>query len=67
VLALPVWDDLKDVLIYGRRPRVRVYSKARDYDRVRIMLHHKKDVTAGAFNNMLQRAWYAYLDTEEGR
>jgi len=67
VLALPVWDDLKDVLIYGRRPRVRVYSKARDYDRVRIMLHHKKDVTGGAFNNMLQQAWYAYLDTEEGR
>ena len=66
-LALPLWDELKDVLIYGRRPRVRVYTKAREYDRVRIMLHHKKDVTGGAFRDMLQRAWHAYLDREEGR
>jgi len=61
-LALPAWNDLKEVLIYGRRPRVRVYTNARAHDRLRIMLHHQQDVTGAEFKAMLQRAWHAYVN-----
>ncbi len=61
-LALPPWDELKDVLLYGRRPRVRVYTNARAYDRLRITLHHRQDVGTPAFRDMLGRAWHAYIN-----
>ena len=63
-LALPPWDDLRDVRLYGRRPRVRVYTNARAYDRLRIMLHHQSDVTGAAFAEMLQRAWDSRIAEE---
>jgi ABC-type glutathione transport system ATPase component len=65
-IDLPRWNDLKDVHVYGRKPRVRVYTAARHHDNVGVMLHHKKDVTGREFRRMLEKAWAGYMKMEGG-
>ncbi|MFP3904647.1 MAG: excinuclease ABC subunit A, partial [Armatimonadota bacterium] len=64
-LNLPVWNDLPDLPHYGKTARVRVYTNARDYDRVRILLHYPEEVNADAFREMLQTGWSAHLKRVE--
>ncbi len=63
-INLPAWSDLKDVQVYGRQRRVRVYTAARHHDNVGVMLHHRRDVAGAEFRRMLEEAWAGYMKME---
>ena len=59
-LALPSWDDVEQVPIFGRGSRVRIRTRTCDYDRIAIQAHFESDVTSEAFRRFLTRAWDEY-------
>lgn len=63
-LALPPWKDVRDVLLFQRGSRAKVYTGPRKYDRVCVALHHKHDVTTAAFRDFIERAWHGYMNWE---
>ena len=59
-LALPTWDEIEGLPIYGRGSRVRVHTRAKHYDRVTVQVHFKKDVAGESFRAFLGEAWKGY-------
>ena len=59
-LGLPPWDEIEGLLHYGRGARVRIGTRARNYDRVYVQAHFKKDLTTPAFRRFLKQAWKAH-------
>ncbi|MEA3403718.1 MAG: excinuclease ABC subunit UvrA [Armatimonadota bacterium] len=55
-LALPTWNELEEVQRYGKRPRVRLQTRSRDYDLITIWGFYEDEVRSQAFQEMVRRA-----------
>ncbi len=55
-LGLPTWNEIEGLPRYGRRPRVRVYTRARSYDLITIWGFFEAEVRTDAFREMVVRA-----------
>jgi excinuclease ABC subunit A len=60
-LDLAPWDQVEGLRYHGRGRRVRLYTGARDHDRIHIQAHFERDVTSEGFERFLKRAWEAAL------
>ena len=59
-LALPTWNEIEDLPKYGEGARVRVHTRAADYDRVALQIHQIEDVTSREFKQFLAACYEAY-------
>jgi len=59
-LALPTWNEIEDLPKYGEGSRVRVHTRAADYDRVALQIHQTQDLTSGEFKRFLAACYEGY-------
>jgi len=60
-LSLPTWNDIEDLPKYGEGARVRVHTRAADYDRVALQIHELRDLQSRAFAQFLDTCYQGYL------
>jgi len=58
---LPTWNDIEDLPKYGEGARVRVHTRAADYDRVALQIHELRDLQSRAFAQFLDTCYQGYL------
>ena len=59
-LRLPVWDDVKELQVYGKWPRVRVNTRHPQWDRVAIFAWCKQELDTPAFREFLAQSYREY-------
>ncbi len=55
-LKLPTWDEIDDLPRYGKRPRVRINTRSRDYDLITVWGFFEHEICSQAFRQMVERA-----------
>ncbi|MFW6156039.1 MAG: hypothetical protein ACOC7J_01865, partial [Armatimonadota bacterium] len=55
-LALPTWDEIDGLPKYGKGSRVRVSTRARDYDLITVWGFSEDEIRREAFRSMVARA-----------
>jgi excinuclease ABC subunit A len=55
-LGLPTWNEIEGLPRYGRSPRVRVYTRARDYDLVTVLGFYEAEIRTEAFRELVRGA-----------
>jgi len=59
-LALPTWNEIKDLPKYGEGARVRVHTRAADYDRISLQIFSADDLRQPEFSRFLQACYEGY-------
>lgn len=60
-LAWPTWNEIEGLPHYGEGARVRVYTRAADYDRVALQAYARQEVQSDTFCRFLNDFYQAYL------
>ncbi|MBC7287255.1 MAG: excinuclease ABC subunit A, partial [Armatimonadetes bacterium] len=63
-LGLRPWRELQDIPFWSDAPRVRVYTKQRDYDRVVVRIVSAAEIT-DELAAVIRDAWHSYLRLAE--
>ncbi|MFO0974435.1 MAG: hypothetical protein U1A27_13490 [Phycisphaerae bacterium] len=65
-LGLKSLDDRDDLPIYGSQPRVAIRPHSRETDRIRILVHDRREVTTAGFRQFLRVAVRRHLELVRG-
>jgi len=68
-LALPTWNEIEDLPKYGEGARVRVHTRAADYDRISLQIFSRDDLRQPQFARFLATCYQGYrrmIGREEG-
>lgn len=64
-ISLPTWDELDEIPLWGQRPRVRVDTRPRHYDRIIVRLVSVDDLSRELWK-LLEEAWREYESWQAG-
>ncbi len=59
-LALPTWNEIEDLPKYGEGARVRVHTRAADYDRISLQIFSRDDLRQPQFAGFLATCYQGY-------
>ncbi len=59
-LALPTWNEIEDLPKYGEGARVRVHTRAADYDRISLQIFSADDLRQPQFASFLATCYQGY-------
>jgi len=68
-LALPTWNEIEDLPKYGEGARLRVHTRAAEYDRITLQIFSADDLRQPEFTRFLQSCYEGYrrmVGREEG-